>query len=55
MSFITEVPIFLKIEITDFRVPLIPYADTITELSQASEGLMSAPDFWPDTSAGYVT
>ena len=55
--FINKVSIFLKIEITDFGVPFIPYADTITELPQASECLMSAPDFWTDsdTSAGYGT
>ena len=46
---------FFKIETTDFKVSFIPYADTITELPQASECLMSAPDFWPDTSAGYGT
>ena len=46
---------FLKIEVTDFGVPFIPYADITTRLSQASEYLMSAPDFWPDTSAGYGT
>ena len=55
-SFITKVSIvFLKIEITDFGVPFTPYADTITELPQESDCLMSAPDFWPDTSAGYGT
>ena len=52
-SFITKVSIFLKIEITDFGVPFIPYTDTITELPQASECLMSAPNLQPDTSAGY--
>ena len=55
-SFITKLSIFFqKIETTDFMVPLIPYADTITELPQASERLMSTPDFWSDTSAGYGT
>ena len=55
-SFITKVSIFLlKIEITGFGVPFIPYADTIAELSQASECLMSAPGFWPDALAGYGT
>ena len=31
------------------------YADTIKKLLQASECLMSATDFWPDTLAGYAT
>ena len=50
-SFVTKVSMFfLKTEVTDFGVPLKPYADTITKLPQASECLMSAPDFWPDIS-----
>ena len=44
---------FLKIEITDFRVPFMTYSDTIKKLPQASECLMGVSDFWPDTSAGY--
>ena len=28
-------------------------SENMLELPQASECLMSAPDFWPDTSAGY--
>ena len=56
-SFITMVSIFFTIfsEDKNFEVPFIPYADTITKLPQVSECLMSAPDFWPDTSAEYGT
>ena len=55
-SFITKVSIFfLKIEITDFGVPFMTHADTIKKLPKAWECLMSAPDFWPYTSAGYGT
>ena len=55
-SFITEVSIFfLIIEITDFGVPFKQFAGTNTELPQTSECLMSAHDFWPDTSAGCGT
>ena len=31
------------------------YADAIKKLPQASECLMSTPDYWLDTSAGYGT
>ena len=56
-SFITKVPtiFFSKDRNYGFGVPFMPYADTITEQPQASECLMSRPDFWPDTSAGYGT
>ena len=56
-SFITKVSIFfLKIESTDFGVRFMTDADIIRKLPQASECLINAPDFWPDTlTTGYGT
>ena len=39
----------------DFGVPFMTYADAIKKLSQASECLTNALDFWPDTLAGHGT